>query len=520
MDLPIKHSYCVLPGKIYAGEYAGDKVAPHAKVRQFIAFGITHFVDLTEEGELSPYAHYLPKECSYRRFPIKDVSVPGSCSEVFDLMEYIVSVISKPGNKVYIHCWGGVGRTGTIVACLYEYLGENYEYAVRHLRESFRQCPKSQWRQTPETDEQLKFVKEFDQYLGLLKEKNMPVAKQPQYTPEHIEHLKDNEVFVFGSSFAGHHGGGAARVAREKFGAIPGCAVGLHGRSYAIPTMQGSVEAIRPYVDEFIDFARDHSSLVFYVTRIGCGSAGFKDEDIAPLFAKAVGVGNIILPKTFADILAPKLPFDASSVEGILNWTLPGLQFFYRDTDIDADLDKLAEEYRERNIIRAGFFIDCTSRAAKPVKHIRFIIASAHAAPVWQVMGDAEAEQWRLNVLDYNSYFKVVDTYRVGNHLQILLLHIPLKGIAMFSDMGNLNFGDGFDLVKIARKSFDDKSNMEPLPWLETRAWNERTKMLPGTSSEGWASLDPVAPLNDAVANLHNAVLGLSQDDTDLNQPG
>ena len=78
MDLPIKHSYCVLPGKIYAGEYAGDKVAPLAKVRQFIAFGITHFVDLTEEGELSPYAHYLPKECSYRRFPIKDVSVPGA----------------------------------------------------------------------------------------------------------------------------------------------------------------------------------------------------------------------------------------------------------------------------------------------------------------------------------------------------------------------------------------------------------------------------------------------------------
>lgn len=222
MELPIKHSYCVLPGKIYAGEYAGDKVAPLAKVRQFIAFGITHFVDFTEEGELSPYAQYLPKECSYRRFPIKDVSVPGSCREVFDLMEYIASVIAKPDNKVYIHCWGGVGRTGTIVACLYEYLGENYEDAVRHLRESFRQCPKSQWRQTPETDKQLKFVKAFDQYLGLLREKNMPPAKQPQYTPDHIEHLKDNEVFVFGSSLAGHHGGGAARVARKNSEPYPG----------------------------------------------------------------------------------------------------------------------------------------------------------------------------------------------------------------------------------------------------------------------------------------------------------
>lgn len=340
-----------------------------------------------------------------------------------------------------------------------------------------------------------------------------------EYTPENINSLKPNEVFVFGSNLAGHHGGGAARVALQKFGAIMGQGVGLQGQSYAIPTMQGGVETIKPYVDEFISFAKTHPELKFYVTRIGCGIAGFKDEEIAPLFHDAFGENNIILPKSFAEIIEPKFPFDIASFEDAINWTLPGLQLFYRDTNVVGDLDKLAEAYRNRNIIRAGFFIDCTSRAAKLVKKVRFIIASAHAAAIWQVMGDEEAEQWRLNVLDFNSYFKVVDTYRVGDQLQILLLHIPLRGISMFAGMGNINIGEDLDLIKIARKSFDDKSKMQPLTWLETEAWNQRTDMLPGTCSEGWAPLAPQKPNNDQVANLHNAILSMSHDDTDLNKP-
>lgn len=340
-----------------------------------------------------------------------------------------------------------------------------------------------------------------------------------EYTPENINSLKPNEVFVFGSNLAGHHGGGAARAALQKFGAIMGQGIGLLGQSYAIPTMQGGVETIKPYVDDFISFAKAHPELKFYVTRIGCGIAGFKDEDIAPLFQDAFGVANVILPKSFADIIEPKFPFDIASFEDAINWTLPGLQLFYRDANVAGDLDKLAEVYRNRNIIRAGFFIDCTSRAAKLVKNVRFIIASAHAAAIWKVMGDEEAEQWRLNVLDFNSYFKVVDTYRVGEQLQILLLHIPLRGIPMFSGMGNINIGEDMDLIKIARKSFDDKSKMQALPWLETDAWNQRTDMLPGTCSDGWAPLEPQEPNNERVVNLHNAILSMSHDDTDLNKP-
>ena len=77
---------------------------------------------------------------------------------------------------------------------------------------------------------------------------------------------------------------------------VMGQGVGLQGQSYAIPTMQGGVETIRPYVDEFIHFAKEHQELTFLVTRIGCGIAGFTDEEIAPLFADAHGVENIVLP--------------------------------------------------------------------------------------------------------------------------------------------------------------------------------------------------------------------------------
>ena len=124
-----------------------------------------------------------------------------------------------------------------------------------------------------------------------------------RYTPERISSLAENEIFVFGSNLAGYHGGGAARIARENFGAVWGQGVGLQGQSYAIPTMQGGVETIKPYVDEFIDFARIHAQYTFLVTRIACGIAGFRPSEIAPLFANAIDVENVILPEDFVEVI-------------------------------------------------------------------------------------------------------------------------------------------------------------------------------------------------------------------------
>lgn len=127
--------------------------------------------------------------------------------------------------------------------------------------------------------------------------------ERPDYTPDYITELNSDEIFVFGSNLAGMHGGGAAYVAFRQFGAVMGCGVGLRGQSYAIPTMQGGVETIKPYVDEFIAFAKVHPELFFFVTRIGCGIAGFRDKEIAPLFAEAIGLENVCLPESFIKLL-------------------------------------------------------------------------------------------------------------------------------------------------------------------------------------------------------------------------
>ena len=124
-----------------------------------------------------------------------------------------------------------------------------------------------------------------------------------EYTPERISKLNPNEIFVFGSNLAGMHGGGAAWIAYERFGAIMGQGVGLQGQSYAIPTMQGGVETIKPYVDEFIEFASKHPEYKFLVTKIGCGIAGFRVEEIAPLFAEAIDMDNVILPEDFVEVM-------------------------------------------------------------------------------------------------------------------------------------------------------------------------------------------------------------------------
>ncbi|WP_300814407.1 hypothetical protein [uncultured Bacteroides sp.] len=125
-------------------------------------------------------------------------------------------------------------------------------------------------------------------------------------TSNRITELKPGEIFVFGSNLQGSHGGGAALLAWKKWGAVWGQGNGLQGRTYGIPTMHGGPAEIKPYVDEFIAFAREHRELTFLVTEIGCGIAGFRPADIAPLFRDAVSVENIHLPQRFWEVLKAK----------------------------------------------------------------------------------------------------------------------------------------------------------------------------------------------------------------------
>ncbi len=126
---------------------------------------------------------------------------------------------------------------------------------------------------------------------------------EKRIAPDRITTLEADEIFVFGSNLQGWHGGGAALLSHTACGAEWGGGAGPTGRSYAIPTMQGGVETIRPYVDAFVEYAREQSELVFLVTEIGCGIAGFTPRQIAPLFREALTLPNVRLPRRFLEAL-------------------------------------------------------------------------------------------------------------------------------------------------------------------------------------------------------------------------
>ena len=165
---PIENSYEVT-NNVYAGEYPRNKddESSYAKLKQFENFGITHFVDLTEKGELQSYEPLLYEGASYLRFPIRDVSVPQSTESVRGLIAKITKTIKEdPKAKVYIHCWGGVGRTGLVVGCLLADLyKQGYDETMEKLENLFAPCPKSAYRDTPETLEQRDFIARYIQEL-------------------------------------------------------------------------------------------------------------------------------------------------------------------------------------------------------------------------------------------------------------------------------------------------------------------------------------------------------------------
>ena len=130
--------------------------------------------------------------------------------------------------------------------------------------------------------------------------------KNTRFTPENIAELAPNEVFVFGSNKAGNHAGGAARIAVEKFGAIEGQGEGMQGQSYAIPTLDEemrkvSTDELLRSVRNFADYTLRNLDQTFYVTKIGCGIAGFSVDEIAEVFKKVSFGDNVLLPQEFGE---------------------------------------------------------------------------------------------------------------------------------------------------------------------------------------------------------------------------
>ena len=135
------------------------------------------------------------------------------------------------------------------------------------------------------------------------------------FTPDYIDRLLPKQIFVFGSNALGYHTGGASGTARKKFGAIWGQPEGLQGQSYAIPVDFGKGvrkdNEVKESVSRFLTFTKEHPELFFFVTRIGCGMGGYRDEEMAQFFKGALELKNICLPKSFVDALSNgKIEYD------------------------------------------------------------------------------------------------------------------------------------------------------------------------------------------------------------------
>ena len=167
---PIENSYVFLNKNIICGEYPGDKDPDRCldKLNVLVNFGITDFIDLTEEGELIPYADMLPDEVKHHRFPIPDVQTPECCEDVVPILCAIDWALNN-GGKVYIHCWGGIGRTGLVAACYACWRkGCSGSEALALVAESFKDNPKSKRPNVsaPENAMQKEFVLRFSDFLN------------------------------------------------------------------------------------------------------------------------------------------------------------------------------------------------------------------------------------------------------------------------------------------------------------------------------------------------------------------
>jgi protein-tyrosine phosphatase len=171
MERPHENTYWVEPGRVLAGEYPGEKndgVEVRNKIGKILDAGVTFFIDLTHPGELVPYEDILNDEAAqrgiaagYRRLPIRDVDVPRRPEEMVDILDTIDGALAA-GRGVYVHCWGGVGRTGTVVGCYLVRQGLSGDEALAQIAKWWQGVAKSvRHPRSPETQQQMAYVRHW-----------------------------------------------------------------------------------------------------------------------------------------------------------------------------------------------------------------------------------------------------------------------------------------------------------------------------------------------------------------------
>jgi hypothetical protein len=201
-----------------------------------------------------------------------------------------------------------------------------------------------------------------------------------------------------------------------------------------------------------------------------------------------------------------------NNTEEIFNWTYPGATLYYKDCDLTASV---IEQFQKDSIIRNGYFLDVSSRGAGIKFNTRFLIASAKAARLYEINPDNT--RFGHCCINANSYFKILDIYKLGGKTQIFLLHIPAKGVGYFSQVSS-NMDE--DFIKKARVSFDNKINAEPLSDLLDPFWVKRTNFPVGMDGYNkFYSLATLSPLPKQGEPLFDGIRNLTGDTTDINIP-
>ena len=171
---PIPNSYWVMPSRLAAGEYPGgiEPLDAARKVKALLGVGVNHFIDFTGRGELRPYreileeeARRLSRKAGWARIPIDDLSVPYRPEYMAEILDAVDCALDD-GKTVYVHCWGGVGRTGTVIGCWLVREGRTGSEALDQIDEWFqgmekvRCCPR-RYPHSPETQEQREYVRQW-----------------------------------------------------------------------------------------------------------------------------------------------------------------------------------------------------------------------------------------------------------------------------------------------------------------------------------------------------------------------
>lgn len=198
--------------------------------------------------------------------------------------------------------------------------------------------------------------------------------------------------------------------------------------------------------------------------------------------------------------------------EELFNWTYPGATLYYKDCELK---ESVIQKFTIGKILRNGYFLDVSWKGGGMKFNVRFLIASSKAAKLYEINKDNE--KYGHCCINANSYFKVLDIYKIGDKTQIFLLHIPSKGLNFFNQVTS---NTDEDFIKKARESFENKIDAAPIEELSEAFWIKRTNFPVGMDAYNeFYPLSKISSIPKEAEHLYNGIRNLTKDNTAINIP-